>query len=148
MVSLFGFAATRVGRATATTDIVALACGDLAGSGRTEIVAVGRHKLQLGMPNASRFSVRKEASWGALSPVAPSPLREPIGAALIESGTGVFVGLTDRANAVAALKAAGTDARRACTGAFASLFDSYRALSHKDVPPSSHPFEELAGESP
>ena len=98
--NLFAFAATRVERAAATADIVALACGDLAGGGGAELVAVGRHKLQVGISNGSRFSVRREANWSALSPVAPSPLREPIGAALIQTGAGVFVGLTDRANAV------------------------------------------------
>jgi hypothetical protein len=98
--NLFTFAATRIERAAANPDIVALSCGDLVGRGEPELVAVGRRKIQVGALNGGRFSVRAEASWGALSPIAPSPLREPIGTAQIESGARVAVGLTDRASAL------------------------------------------------
>jgi hypothetical protein len=99
--NLFAFASTRIERAAANLDIVALSCGDIAGRGNAELVAVGRRKVQVGAVNGGRFSVRAEASWAALSPVAPSPLREPIGSAQIESGARVVVGLTDRASGLA-----------------------------------------------
>jgi hypothetical protein len=91
-------AATRIDRATATTDLAAVACGELGAPGTTEIVAVGRRKIQIGRVEGARFTVRVEASWPALSPVAPSPLREPIGAAYIVASERLAVGLTDRAN--------------------------------------------------
>jgi hypothetical protein len=92
---------TRVERAAAGNDIYALACGDLAGKGDAEILAVGRRKLQVGRAGDGRFSVRAEAAWTSLSPVAPSPLREPIGAAALLPGGRVVVGLSDRADGVA-----------------------------------------------
>jgi hypothetical protein len=96
--NLFAFAAPRIERVAAISDVVALACGDVAGHGEAELLAVGRRKVQLGAVNGGRFSIRAEASWTALSPIAPSPLREPIGSAEIESGARVAIGLTDRAS--------------------------------------------------
>lgn len=90
---------TRAERVQATGDVVALACGDVLGNGTQEIVAVGRHKVQIGRAGDGRFTVRVEAAWANLSPVAPSPLREPIGAAVLLRGR-VLVGLSDRADGV------------------------------------------------
>ncbi|HVW30427.1 MAG TPA: hypothetical protein VHC69_33955 [Polyangiaceae bacterium] len=90
-------AASRIERAVAPSDIVALACGDVAGNGQAEIVAVGRHKVQIGRAGDGRFSPRVETQWSSLSPVAPSPLREPLGSAVIVRGSGVLVGISDRA---------------------------------------------------
>jgi cellulose synthase/poly-beta-1,6-N-acetylglucosamine synthase-like glycosyltransferase len=52
-----------------------------------------------------------------------------------------------RPDAIAGLRVSSADAGRACAGAFASLFDSYRALSRTGVSPSSRLFEALASES-
>jgi hypothetical protein len=88
---------THIERAVASSDVVALGCGDVAAAMHPEVVAVGRHKVQVGRAGDGRFSVRAEATWASLSPVAPSPLREPIGGAAIVRGHGVLVGITDRA---------------------------------------------------
>jgi hypothetical protein len=90
-------AATRIERAVASADVVALACGNVTAE-QAEIVAVGRHKVQVGRTGDGRFSVRAEATWTSLSPIAPSPLREPIGGAAVVRGRGVLVGITDRAD--------------------------------------------------
>jgi hypothetical protein len=90
-------AANRIERIPAASDVVALACGDVTATGQTEIVVVSRHKVQVGRAGDGRFSVRAEVSWTSLSPVAPSPLREPIGGAAIVPGGGVLVGISDRA---------------------------------------------------
>ena len=89
-------AAARVERDAASADVVALACGNVAATAQTEIVAVGRHKVQVGRAGDGRFSVRAEAAWANLSPVAASPLREPIGSAVVVRGRGVLAGITDR----------------------------------------------------
>jgi hypothetical protein len=94
-------AATRVEHAAAPADIVALACGDVAGRDETELVTVSRHKVQVGKVGDGRFSVRAEAAWSALSPVAPSPLREPIAGVALVRGERVVAGLSDRADGIA-----------------------------------------------
>jgi hypothetical protein len=81
-----------------TSDVVALACGDVDGDGALEIVAIGRRRIQLGRIRQGRFVSVAEALWPSLSPVAPSPLRDPIGSAAIAPGRYVDVGITDRAS--------------------------------------------------
>lgn len=91
--------ADRIERAALqTTDVVALACGDIDLDGELELVVLGRRRIQLGHVRGGHFAPLGEASWATLSPVASAPLREPIGAASIAPGRAISVGLTDRAN--------------------------------------------------
>lgn len=85
-----------VEKVPASGDVVALACGDVAGDGSTALVVVGRHRVALGRLATGRFVTVTESPWTKLSPVSPAPLREPIGAAVIRAGHFVDVGLTDR----------------------------------------------------
>jgi hypothetical protein len=82
-------------------DVVAVACGDL-GDGGLEIVTLGRRRIAVGRARAGHFVARKSAALRDLSPVAPAPLREPIGGIAIvpqRAGRPAFidVGITDRA---------------------------------------------------
>jgi hypothetical protein len=94
-------AVTRTERAAAGTDIVALACGDVTGKDEPELVTVGRRRLQVGRMGDGHFTARAETAWASLSPVAPSPLREPIGGVVVVTGDRVLAGLSDRADGVA-----------------------------------------------
>lgn len=85
-----------VEKATAPTDVVAIACDDVDADGALDIVVVGRHRIEKGRIRAGRFEGVAAASWSALSPVAPSPLREPIASAVVAPGRYVDVGITDR----------------------------------------------------
>ncbi len=76
--------------------IVALACGPLGQDGGQEVVAVTRANVRVGRFVRGAFVERTHMAWSALSPVAPSPLREPVASAEItEQGT-LRLGLTDR----------------------------------------------------
>jgi hypothetical protein len=83
-----------------TTDVVALACGDADLDGALELVVLGRRKIQIGRIRGGRFAPSIETAWASLSPVAPAPLREPVGAASIAPGRAISAGLTDRASGV------------------------------------------------
>jgi hypothetical protein len=93
------------------SDVVALACGDVNSDGALEIVSVSRRRVSTVRIRGGKVSPIASRSWPELSPVHPSPLREPIGfATLAERGTttqgelteGTFVdvALTDRARSV------------------------------------------------
>jgi hypothetical protein len=93
------------------SDVVALACGDVNADGALEIVSVSRRRVSTVRLRGGKVSPVASRSWPELSPVHPSPLREPIGfATLAERGTtidgepteGTFidVALTDRARSV------------------------------------------------
>jgi hypothetical protein len=75
--------------------IVALSCGPLASDGGQELVLVSRSNIRVGRIAGRAFIERKRASWSALSPVAPAPLREPIAVAEVTTGK-LRVGLSDR----------------------------------------------------
>lgn len=76
--------------------IVALACGPLGEDGGQELALVSRTSVRVGRIQNAAFVERARASWSTLSPVAPAPLREPIGnAEITERGT-LRVGLSDR----------------------------------------------------
>lgn len=75
--------------------IVALACGALGSDGGQELVLVSRSNIRVGRIAGQTFVERERAAWSALSPVAPTPLREPIALADIGQGR-LRVGLTDR----------------------------------------------------
>jgi hypothetical protein len=93
-------ASNHVEKATAPADVVALGCGDLDGDGANEIIAVGRRRIEKGRIASGRFEAVAEASWTVLSPIAASPLREPIASVVIASHRYVDVGLTDRRTGV------------------------------------------------
>lgn len=79
---------------------VALACGDADRDGSYEIAFVGRRRLALGRVRGDRFVATAAKEWSELSPIAPAPLREPIAGVRLRPGTGLDVGLSDRANFV------------------------------------------------
>jgi hypothetical protein len=68
-------------------DVVALACGDLAQDGGLEIIAVSRRRVSALRLREGRVIPLLSRNWPDLAPVAPAPLREPIGfATMIEPG--------------------------------------------------------------
>ncbi len=79
-------------------DIVALACGDVRGDGSSEIVLVGRRRIQVGHLEHGHFAARASLNWAESSSIAPSPLREPIGACNLPAPGDLWVGLSDRAD--------------------------------------------------
>jgi hypothetical protein len=89
--------ASRIDKArSGESEPVAVACGDADLDGALEIVLVGRRRVQLGRIRDGELVPLATASWAELSPVAPSPWREPSGAVAIAPGR-VDVGITDRA---------------------------------------------------
>ena len=92
---------TRVDKATlAERDVVGLACGDVRGDGSSEIATVGRRKVQVGRLEHGRFAARASLNWAEFSAVAPSPLREPIAAGSLVQPGRLWVGSSDRADAL------------------------------------------------
>ncbi len=90
--------ASRVDKASSPErEPVALACGDVRGNGALELVLAGRHGIHIGRLRSGRFVARASVSWTALSPVAPFPLRQPLGAIAIDDRH-VDVGISDRAD--------------------------------------------------
>ncbi|MDI1482104.1 hypothetical protein [Polyangium sp. y55x31] len=90
------------------SDVVALACGDLDGDGALEILSTSRRRVTTLRLRDGKVLPLRSRSWSDLSPLHPSPLREPIGlAGLVErkdeaGGVAWFadVGVTDRAKAL------------------------------------------------
>lgn len=92
---------TRVDKATGSErDVLALACGDVRGDGSREIAAVGRRKVQVGRLERGRWSPRASLNWADFSTIAPSPLREPIASCALPEPGRLWVGLSDRADAL------------------------------------------------
>ena len=92
---------TRIDKAIAPErDIVALACGDVRGDGSEELATVGRRKVQVGRLENGRFNARASMSWADNSAVAASPLREPIATCTLPEPGRLWVGLSDRADAL------------------------------------------------
>lgn len=85
-------------------DVVALACGDLDQDGAPEIVAVSRRRVTTERIKGGRVLPIASRAWTDLAPVAPAPLREPIGfASVLAPALGpalIDVGLTDRGKSV------------------------------------------------
>lgn len=77
-------------------DVLAAACGDVDGDGGLEIALVSRAKVTLGRIVRGRFVAYKTASWSALAPRVPVPLREPIATATFIEEDRLLVGTTDR----------------------------------------------------
>ncbi|MES1179441.1 MAG: hypothetical protein ABUL62_34310 [Myxococcales bacterium] len=92
---------TRVDKATGSErDVLALACGDVRGDGSREIAAVGRRKVQVGRLEHGKFTARASVNWADFSSIAPSPLREPIATCALPEPGRLWVGLSDRADAL------------------------------------------------
>jgi len=92
---------SRVDKAqTSERDIVSLACGDLRGDGSSEIATVGRRRVQVGRLEHGRFAARASLNWADHSAIAASPLREPLAASAIPEPGRLWVGLSDRADAL------------------------------------------------
>jgi hypothetical protein len=85
------------------SDVVALACGDVDGDGLLEIVSVSRRRVTTLRFAGGKVQPLHSRNWPDLSPVAASPLREPIGfASIVTRGDSTFVdvGITDRSHSV------------------------------------------------
>lgn len=88
------------------TDVVAVACGDLDGDGSQEIVIVSLARVVVGRivqapraPSTSSFRVEKMTAFHDLAPRLPSPLREPLGSAVLAADPGhgaLLVGTSER----------------------------------------------------
>ncbi len=76
--------------------IVALACGPFGADGGQELVLVSRNFVRVGRVQGRAFVERAKAPWSALSPIAGSPLREPLASAEITAAGTLRVGLSDR----------------------------------------------------
>jgi hypothetical protein len=76
--------------------IVAVACGPLGSDGGQELALISRSTVRVGRISGRHFNERKRVAWGALSPIAPAPLREPIATAEITDRGTLRVGLSDR----------------------------------------------------
>ncbi len=82
----------------ADAEILALACGDLDGDGGSELFTMTRHRVvQVRLAEAQVERVA-EAKWSEHAPVAPVPLREPLGFATVVEGPSGYldVSVTDR----------------------------------------------------
>src|SRR4051812_30246983 len=82
------------------SDVLALACGDLDGTGVPVVASVGRTLVTFGAYRAGKYSVLSRREERELAPVAPVPLREPLGTAWITPAHTLDFGLSDRAHAV------------------------------------------------
>lgn len=83
-----------------TQNAVAVGCGDIDGVGGPELLVVGRHALHVGRIRGGKFAETRQSVWSELTPVAPTPLRDPIATVRPLAGGGVAVGLSDRADAI------------------------------------------------
>jgi hypothetical protein len=76
------------------TDVLAVACGDLDGSG-PELALVGRERITLGRVRAGKLDVARTIAWSTLGKRSPVPLRDPLGGAEIATGA-LLAGTSDR----------------------------------------------------
>lgn len=88
---------SRLERARAPDEpVLALGCGDADADGNLELVALGRHRIQLGRLRAGRFAVFRSRTWNELSEVSGAPLREPLATVSLASPGTLEVGISDR----------------------------------------------------
>jgi hypothetical protein len=74
-----------------------VSCEDVTGTGALELVLVGRRAIHVGVVREQRFVSRKSIPWSDHSPVAPTPVQEPIVSVAVRAGQELLVGSTDRA---------------------------------------------------
>ncbi len=92
---------TRVDKATVPDrDIVALACGDVRGDGSSEIAMIGRRKVQVGHLEHGHFTARASLNWADYSAISASPLRDPLATGTVPQPGRLWVGSSDRADAL------------------------------------------------
>jgi len=72
---------------------IALACRNQGKD--AQIAIVGRREVHVGQISQGSFLTTAEKEWATLSPVAPAPLRAPLGSAVFRKG-GISIGLSDR----------------------------------------------------
>lgn len=89
-------------------DVLALGCTDLDADGAIEIITVSRRRIMTVRLREGKVVALRSRNWSDLAPLAPVPLREPVGlAALVtrpspEGDKTIFldVGLSDRSKSV------------------------------------------------
>jgi len=81
-------------------DVVALGCEDIDSDGALELVTVSRRNLTVGRARGGKLQILRRAGWNDLSPISPTPWREPVGSIAFPAPSFVDVGLTDRARAL------------------------------------------------
>lgn len=79
--------------------VLALACGELAPGRGDQVAFVGRRRVTLARLRSGKLERAAERDWQALSPVAPAPLRAPLGSARLRNGW-LDVGSSDRHQAL------------------------------------------------
>jgi hypothetical protein len=138
-------------------DVVALACGDLDGTGTPTVASVGRTFVTFGTLAGAKYTAGARREERELAPVAPVPLREPLAAAWITPERALEFGSSDRAHALrfAAGHALGLDARLPWPGGGCAALDGLLisprpAACTKDEPArtealGSEPFDAIAG---
>ncbi|HEX4448670.1 MAG TPA: hypothetical protein VH044_18130 [Polyangiaceae bacterium] len=76
-------------------DVLAAACGDVDGDGGNELVLVSAARVAIGRLRGGWFVPERTATWDAIGPALPVPMREPLAVATIVPG-GIEVGSTSR----------------------------------------------------
>lgn len=139
-------------------DVVALACGDLDGSGVLAVASIGRTFVTLGTLTAGKYTPGARREEREFAPVAPVPLREPLAAAWITPERSLDFGSSDRSHATrlaAGGRALALDARLPWPGAGCAILDGL-LISARPVPCTkdepmraetlaSEPFDAIAG---
>jgi hypothetical protein len=82
------------------SEIVALGCADLDGDGALELVTLSRRNLTVGRVREGKLQVLRRVPWTDLSPISPTPWREPIGSVSFPAEAFLDIGSTDRARAL------------------------------------------------
>jgi hypothetical protein len=85
---------------TSGDDLLALACDDADGDGALELVWVGRRHVGIGRIRQRQLTPLFTRAWSELSPIAASPLRQPLGGVAIDTGRFIDLGSSDRADGV------------------------------------------------
>ena len=117
--------------------VIAAACGDLDHDGGVELALVSRSRVVVGRIHQGAFVVEKSATWDALLPRAPAPLRDVLGSAVFGERE-LFVGNTDRGGVSIAADFAHHEKLRAIPIAFPLA--PWRNLSCVDADPSASTF--------